>query len=345
MPVEKRLAEMLELCGFGPRAGQEPRLVSVLMSILRLQEDPPIALEFKEIYEQIQKDDPSSNLTTTWVHRLLKRLVDSQLVRLESPDSRRKRYIADVNTVMAGLERIKSAKLQSIESEMAGLRGEAEKVSSMDCKVLAQQFVEGIMGREQKISSRIVRGKEELHRVVRYNMLDLAGEGDVIRATVLWLGPFIDEETKSRTDRFVNAARKGTEVRYMVSTDIFKMEHTFSQKLDFDSLVEFTEGLRHLRGQGVDFDVRLYQGQKTYNQISFNRDSMVLIIAEDPVTATWITRDFNPDLIDNAVLSFDKAWESGKSFLDLTLDEVMAFGVAPGGPISRLVKGGSDQES
>lgn len=92
-----------------------------------------------------------------------------------------------------------------------------------------------------------------------------------------------------------------------------------------------------LRARGKKFDGRLYMGPKTYNQVSFNKESMALIIAENPVTATWITREFNPDLIDNAVESFDKDWEKAKSVLDLTPEDYKAFGAEPEGLIRKVL--------
>jgi hypothetical protein len=103
------------------------------------------------------------------------------------------------------------------------------------------------------------------------------------------------------------------------------------------------QNLFKLREAGVKFNARLYAGEKTYNQISFNRQSTVLIIAENPVTATWITRDFNPDLIDNAVAAFDRDWAEGKSIFDLTLDDLEAFGVSPEGPISKVLVKSKEQ--
>ncbi len=330
------LKTALEIFGLTTAGRQQSRLFSVLKSILRLQKDPPIALEFGEIYEQVVKEDPTTKITKAWVHRVLKNLVESQLVRLENPDGRRKRYIADVNTLMAGFERAKAQKMKEIEQEREAQRRAAEMIGGIDCGQMAQELAEEVQGKEQRISSRVIRGKEELHRVLRYNMLDVAEEGDMIRATVLWVGPFIDELTKDRTIRFVRAAQRGADVRYLVSTDVFGMEDTMDTRLNIDALKGLFQSIVKLKQEGVRFDVRLYSGEKTYNQVSFNRENMVLIIAEDPVTATWITRDFNPDLIDNAVASFDKSWDSARSFLELTPEDLPALGSEPGGPISRL---------
>ena len=339
MTKKTEMNEALELIGFSSAGRQQSRLFSVLESILKLQTDPPIALEFGEIYEQVVKDDPATKVSKAWVHRVLKKLVDSQLVRLENPEGRRKRYIADANTLMAGFEKEKAHKIKQIEQEMETLRETEELIGGIDCGQLATDFVEGVQGQEQRISSRVIRGKDELHRVLRYNMLDVASKGDTVRATALWLGPFIDESTGERTERFVKAAQRGADVRYLVTTEVFNLEDKIEIRADVDALRNVFQNVLRLKREGIPFDVRLYAGEKTYNQVSFNRDNMVLIIAEDPITATWITRDFNPDLIDNAVASFDKSWDSARSFLELTPEDLAVMGVEPGGPISRLFDG------
>jgi hypothetical protein len=95
-----------------------------------------------------------------------------------------------------------------------------------------------------------------------------------------------------------------------------------------------------LRGREKRFDARLYSGPKTYNQVSFNTESMALVIAENPVTATWITREFNPDLIDNATQTFDKDWKKAKSILSLTPEDYEALGVGPEGLIRKVMTEG-----
>jgi hypothetical protein len=330
------LSEALELCGFMTGERQESRLMSLLTVILKLQTDPPIPLTFSEIYNQLLRDGPETKLTKAWIHRVLKSLVDVQLVRLESPTSHRKRYIADVNTVMAGLEQLKSNRIRELESQKGEIDKKLSEVGRLDCGELAQEFVKSITGAQQKISSRVVRGVEELHRVLRYNMLDVAKKGDTIRATALWLGPFVDGAME-RTMKFIEAAQRGADVRYMISTEVFGLEEMLSSSsFNLEQVIILLRNLDELRKGGLKFDIRIYAGPKTYNQVSMNNNNMALIIAEDPVTATWITRDFNPDLIDNAVKSFDREWKKAKSFLEMTPKDLRAFGVEPGGLISKF---------
>jgi hypothetical protein len=164
----------------------------------------------------------------------------------------------------------------------------------------------------------------------------VAKKGDMIRATLLWVGPFLDPGPLERTQRFVEAAKKGAEIRYMMSTDIFKLEELTDQQYDMKAAIEFVKNLMMLKQQGLKFDVRIYDGPRTYFQVSFNRENMALIITEDPLTATWITRDFNPDLIDNAVKTFDKEWKKAKSLLEMTPKDFAAFGASPDGLITQI---------
>ena len=157
----------LELCGFTSGDRQESRLMNLLSTILKLQSDPPVPLSFGEIYEQLLRDEPKSTLTKAWVHRVLKSLVEVKLIRLESPTSHRKRYIADVNTVMAGLEQLKSKRINELEEQRAEISDTLDIINGLECGVLAQEFVKRITGTQQKVSSRTLRGVDELHRVLK----------------------------------------------------------------------------------------------------------------------------------------------------------------------------------
>ena len=212
-----------------------------------------------------------------------------------------------------------------------------EEVTKLECGTLAQQFVKEVTGATQEISSRIVKGVDELHRVLKYNMLDVAKKGDIIRATLLWVGPFLGSGSVERVQEFVETAMRGVDVRYMVSPDVLRADEIARENVDPERAVELVQGLNELRRKGVKFDFRAYVGPKTYFQVSLNNDNMALVITEDPMTATWITRDFNPDLIDNAVKSFDRDWKKAKSILDITPEELIAFGAEPGGLISRIL--------
>jgi len=345
MIENEELSEALELCGFLTGDRQESRLMNLLSVVLRLQTNPPVPLTFAEIYDQLLKEDSETKLTRAWVHRVLKSLVDGQLIRLENPTARRKRYIADVNTVMAGLEQLKSQRIRELEEQKGEIDKTLADITKLDCGTLAQQYVKNVTGTKQEISSRVVRGVDELHRVLKYNMLDVAKKGDTIRATLLGIAQFMDAGAIDRTQRFLEAAMRGAEIRYLMSIDIFRVDELTDIKIDEERAAAFIQGLVDFKKRGLKFDFRIYAGPKTYFHVSLNNDNMALIISEEPMTATWITREFNPDLIDNAVEAFDRDWKKAKSILDMKPEDMLASGAEPGGLINRLfsgLKGGKD---
>lgn len=337
MKSSDSFADALELCGFTSGEKRESRLLNVLDVILRLQMNPPIPLTFSEIYEEVEKESAGVKLTKAWIHKVLKSLIDIQLIRVDNPAAHRKRYIADVNTIMAGLEQIKSQRVKELEEQRENIDGMLERVHSLECGSLAQEFVKSITGNQQEISSRVVRGVEHLHRVLKYNMLDAAEKGDIVRATLLWVGPWIDRAAKERLLRFFEAAERGVEVRYLVTTDVFRIEGDERSKANLEALVGMFQKLVEMRARGKKFDARFYFGPKTYNQISLNTECMALVITENPVTATYVTKQFNPDLINNAVKSFDRDWKKSKSIFDLSAEEMAAMGMIPGGVMSKLI--------
>ncbi|MFW9963598.1 MAG: hypothetical protein ACFFCX_08545 [Candidatus Sifarchaeia archaeon] len=336
MSKDDEISKALEQLGFMTGDKKEFRSMNLLSVILKLQTDPPIPLTFSDIYDQFVIEDPEITLSKAWVHRILKSLVEFQLVRLENPTAHRKRYIADVNTMMTGLEQLKNNRINELEGQKDEIDNALAEVRNLECGVLAQDFVQRITGTQQKIRSRIVRGVDELHRVLKFNMLDVAKKGDVIRATALWLGPFV-EGAMERTMKFVETAQRGVDVRYMISTEVFRIEELAPDiSFNMEDVMKVIQHLGALRKSGVKFDIRIYQGPKTYNQVSINNENMALIITENPVTATWITRDFNPDLIDNAVKAFDKDWKRSKSFFEMTPKDLQSFTSEPGELIRRI---------
>ena len=231
IPIKKRLAEELVLFGFPIGENQDSRLMSVLESILRLQTKEPTPLAFIDIYNRILKDDPTTKLSKAWIHRVLKQLIEVGLVRVENPTARRKKYIADVNSIMNGFEELKGGKIQELEEEKKRIQQRLDKITAIDCGHLSKEFVKDITGRQEEISSRIVRGVDELHRVLRFNMLEKAGEGDIVRATLLWAGPFLNETSNERMQRFIEASERGAEVRYIVSTNAFEVAEKMDVRL------------------------------------------------------------------------------------------------------------------
>jgi hypothetical protein len=64
---------------------------------------------------------------------------------------------------------------------------------------------------------------------------------------------------------------------------------------------------------------------------------MAFMISENPITAAWINRDFNPGLIDNAIANFDSQWEKSISLKDFSPEYLKKTGIPPHSYIAKTL--------
>jgi hypothetical protein len=333
---DETLVEALEMLGLNVgTADEESRSIGVLRAILRIRGTPPAPRTFAEVYDSVLQENPEGKLSKAWVHRVLKPLVENQLVRVEGQS--RKRYVVDVNTIMTGLEQLKTSRINQIENELESLKANQDQISKLDCGVLAQRLVKSLTAQDEAPTTRIVRGVDELDMVLRYNITDVARKGDLIRATVLWLTPLL-KGGEDRMMKFIDAAQRGVDVRYLVTLDILSAGELVERDMDPQRMGDIAQGIIKMREAGIKFDVRVFPAGKTYSQVSLNDESTALVITENPLTATWLTREFNPDLIDNAISSFDENWKNAKSIFEFTADDFKKMG-AGDSPLARMLFG------
>lgn len=307
----------------------DSRTLNLLGAVLRIQEDPPIPLSFNRIYESMMEENPGPSLTKAWVRRVLKTLVDASLIRVESEHAYRKKYLADVNTVMAGLEKIKSEALQKLNRQRSVLSQQLDFMTSMDCGSLAENLVEDLTGGKQELSSRFIKGMDEYYRVTNSTIYEPAKEGDIIRCSTMVFAPFV-QGAMERVDRIFVVAARGVEVRYSVTIKALTDDSSIRSEIPPDRLVMTIASFIRSRKEGLPIDIRFNDGPKnTYQFMSLNNDSMAFMISENPLTAAWITRVFNPDLIDNAIAGFDLQWEKAVSLSKLSPEYLKKAKIPP----------------
>ena len=307
----------------------DSRTLNLLGAVLRIQENPPVPVSFNRIYESMMEENPGSSLTRAWVRRVLKTLVDANLIRVESEHAYRKKYLADVHTVMAGLEKIKSGVLQNLNRQRSVLAQQLDFMTSMDCGSLAENLIEGLTGGKQDLSSRFIKGMEEYYRVTNTTIYEPAKEGDIIRCSIMTFEPYL-QGAMERVDRIFVAAARGVDVRYLVTIEALKHDSSIRSEIKPDRLaMTIASFIRSLK-ERLPIDIRFSDSPKnTYQFMSINNDSMAFMISENPLTAAWITRVFNPDLIDNAIASFDLQWEKAVSLSKLSPEYLKKAEIPP----------------
>ncbi|MGY5852954.1 MAG: hypothetical protein RTU92_05245 [Candidatus Thorarchaeota archaeon] len=317
MSIGRDLASKLNLLGLKTGMTQDSRTIHVLSVILRSLGKTLQPLTFREIYDALLEDQPDTKLTDAWVHRVIKSLVESKLLRVENEKAYRKRYYTDLSTITSGLEFIKSQSIEKVREKKENLDHELEDLDDVDCGTIAEGLVEEVTGLKQKLSSRFIRGIEEFHRVTDFSLYQVAQEGDIIRSCMLWVTPFMTADAFERIERVIVAADRGVEVRYFVTQDIVAMDSKIASAFGAPAVQEFLVKILELRKEGKRIDFRVYTGpQNTYQFASLNNDRIAFFLTYDPITAVYFTHDFNPELINNSINIFDKYWETAPSLFD-----------------------------
>ena len=121
-------------------------------------------------------------------------------------------------------------------------------------------------------------------------------------------------------------ARKGVDVRWLVDITVFQSQE-FSDVVSSDYAVMMFQEFFKLEKEGKKIQMRLYKGGSTYNQSSLNNEKLALIITESPVTATFVTREFNKDLIDDVIGNFDEYWKNALPILSAKPDDLQKLGL------------------
>jgi hypothetical protein len=317
MTLENKRSEQLASIGLP----QDSRAFNVLRIIMQLIEENKEPVTTKQIHDAIKKAETQADVSKTWIHKVIKSLVEMKLVRLESEHTYQKRYTTDLGTIVSGLEFLKSQTIGELETGQEELSLKLKQVNDCECQEIAEGLFESVTGAKQKMSSRFIRGLSEFFRVTNYSIYEIAKEGDVIRNCMLWVEPFITDDMQERLARLFTSAQKGVEVRYFVTEDFLASDSFLADRVDTSVLKQIMSNLVMIVKAGMKLDFRVYTGPKnTYQFASLNKERIAFFLTQDPLTAVYFTREFNSDLIENSISEFDKYWKKAPKFFDWLVD-------------------------
>ncbi len=303
--------------------GREPRSFALLRAILKRSSNGRTMLTFNQIYKAFLAEIPSKKFSKPWVHKLLQELIDQGFVTIENPNAYRKNYLVNVNTIMTALGELREKAIDKVEQEFKRLEEEYRALKSIDVEHTAKELVRALGGGEQQLISGSIRGAKELHRIVAATIYSKARKGDVIRASMLRMTPF-GSGVYERTNRIFELVESGVVVKYLLNLKIIREDmlqiDSMRKQLD-DTFAKTQEYVRHM----PNFDVRFFSEEEfNFEFISLNMSFIVFVLSQSPVLGAWMIYDFNVDLINNAIRSFDEIWESAISITDIELQEVLA---------------------
>ena len=334
--MEDPLNDWLKELGISLNDQQDSTKVRLLQVLLEESRDEPLSVT--QIESRYNERFPGDNISETWVRRVIKQLLDVQFIKVESHLAYRKRYKADVNTIMTGIEKLRADTVVKTEEAVQNLEQRLQQTKSIDAVASAQDYVEALTGRKESVSSRFIKGLEEFNRVVEAAIFSKAGEGDLIRASITFLGPLM-ENIPERWKKNFDAVDRGAEVRYSIPHTALKLDDLLKSSIPQQWMADTLKQIIEYKKKGLKLDIRVNTGTlKEYQFVGLNDESLAFVITEDPMNAAWVTKSFNPDLINNAISIFDKNWDNCIPLLEISQDFLEMIGVSEESYLASMVE-------
>ncbi|MHA2424400.1 MAG: hypothetical protein ACXAEF_06405 [Candidatus Thorarchaeota archaeon] len=323
--MDKDLEGQTRLLGFEISEDRMSKTMIVLRALIKLQLVNPDPLTFTNIYNAVNSVERSSTYSKAWVHRLLKELVDRGLVRTIGDSASRNQYVCDINTIRAGLERIKDYRIEEMIIQLEDAKTTIDSLKSLNPNILANQLFGFLTGEFDTPTSRFLTGMAEFHRITQETIYSAVKEGDIIRCSVFDVQSYADG-AENRMGRILTTPTLGAEIRYKISAELFKVPQNAATAKLQEWFPGFMKGVLQMHGKGLDVRISI-PDIRGYQFVSLNNEVMALMISSDPVTAAWVTRSFNANLIDNVINSFDKEWEEAISLTNIKSEHLKMMGI------------------
>jgi len=270
----------------------------VLRALLKTQNEPKTHVDFDTLRSQLEIEEGRRKGEDALIYRTLSRLEQIGFVQVDR-SSHKHGYNSNVTLMRDVFQRVINERMKIFERNLTELDGEIQILSSIDPQKLERDLTDFLVGEKELPKPIFAEGWQNILELINEKVYAKLKRGDTIRITVEWLEKF-NELGVQRINQIESLLKRG--VRFL------GLDHTNSSS----SLDARLKLLRMWRKRGYDTQYRrCLRNDATYQIIARNREGAVLIVSESPLSATWIPRESNPDLVDNAINSFDIDFKQG----------------------------------
>jgi hypothetical protein len=299
---DEELAKALEMIGIDLQDGRS----RVLRAMFRAEPSLGTQISFKEMYDQLEREEGGKGMARPLVYRYLKSLEEDGLIVVDR-SAYRHTYSVGLESLNRAFEKLRKDSLESMKLGLDEIVRQQETIQSSSASDITPDLVESLVGRPEDSAPRTVTGHEGIHRLIVTEIYSRAREGDIIRASIDWesIDPDVERQREEGARQLLES---GVEWRILIqvpwahNTTIGRMRKKFYEEVKVKYKVSF-------RFLGKE--------EYGYKLIGRNREGIVLIVSEDPTTAIWIPRNTNSVIVDDAVDSFDEEFEDAVDMLEL----------------------------
>ncbi|MGY5860765.1 MAG: hypothetical protein RTU09_00125 [Candidatus Thorarchaeota archaeon] len=289
--------QLLDIIGFSFTDWRARVLKAILVS--RGDQDVPVA--FDEICLSLRNANLEKRIAQPLVYRSLSSLEKDGFIEVDK-GSYKHRYWTGRDIIHAALEKAKATSIAGLRERIKQADSDIESISDASISILATKLVETITGTPSQQHARFAQGYDDIYNMNMNTVYARSERGDIVRICLDWISSNPSKAAERIMD-IIRLLERGVEIR--------ALGHTMWTPMS-DGGVRLHAFYRSVRDEGLPLTLRIYpRTERTYQFISRNQDGIVLIVSEDPPTATWIPRGVNPHLVDEAISSFDKDFTAG----------------------------------
>jgi DNA-binding PadR family transcriptional regulator len=298
----RRSETALALFGVDP----EERRMVVLRALIKAQKDHESLVSFEEIKESFSIEGGKKSVSDPLLYRSLTSLEKDRYIIVDRTGYRH-RYGSSHKVMRKGLKRAKQAAVEKLESKLSEINLEIENLDLLDSRTLAVEFMLRLMGKRVRSKPIFVEGLMSCFGVIEREICNSSDRRDIIRFTTDWMRA--EEDVDGRLMNILECIGKtGAEIRILCRSD----ENPVLTD-EYHNIVQM------LHEQGHRLEMRRFaRDDATYQFVSKSREGMILVVAETPLAATWISRNDNLLLIGSAIESFEKDYENAQRLTELS---------------------------
>ncbi|MFW9963599.1 MAG: hypothetical protein ACFFCX_08550 [Candidatus Sifarchaeia archaeon] len=276
----------------------------VLGALLKAQEEPADYIDFETLREQLAKDEGSRRGKDPLIYRSLSWLEKEGFVKIDI-SGHKHGYNSSIATIETALERIVNHYIASMQNDLKQIDSEVNVLSEMNSETLASGLIDMSAGKSKIEKPVFAQGINNILNLLDEKVYKGLKKGDVVRITIEWLsqGDYLDARRILSAEKIL---KKGVELR--------ALDHDRSEKqLRKDVRISIINWRKEFEKVGYRVFPRK---DATYQFVSRNTEGIMLVVSENPLSATWLPKIVNPELVDNAIESFDSDYNLGTDILD-----------------------------
>ncbi|MGD9396195.1 MAG: hypothetical protein PVJ05_07195 [Candidatus Thorarchaeota archaeon] len=300
MTTEVRYEEVLEIIGLDVTRKD----MVVLGALIKAQKEPTDFINFETIRKQLAKDEGSRKGKDSLIYRSLSWLEKEGFLKIDK-GGHKHGYNSTVAIIEKAVEKIVNRNVRSLEKELEKIDSEITSFSEMNSDVMASGLIDHAAGKIKIEKSVFAQGWDNILKLLENKVYDGLKKGDVVRVKLEWMSE-IDYLESRRVMRYEELLGRGVEIR--------ALDHDRGEKR---FRLNMKKVLNQMQSRGGKVGCRvLPRTDATYQFIGRNTEGIVLIVSESPLSATWLPRSSNAELVDNAIDNFDSDYEKGTDLLE-----------------------------